>query len=190
MTTHNYIRVIPRDLFNEANLLKCLGKVYLNLERLNLPGVELEHQGDEFKIEQNPDDGSICAANVLLRAADGVHLFHRPLNSREPWPLYLIGVDDSEIPVFREDGEFSDEMLDFVGASDPEPDSFQAICPNCGGSRFDITVQNTATVTFGRDGNHDVDDVTDEAQWEDDSPITCANESCSFTGKFKDVRRP
>ncbi len=27
-----YARVIPRDLFNEANLLKCFGNLYLRLE--------------------------------------------------------------------------------------------------------------------------------------------------------------
>ncbi len=54
-----YLRVIPRDLFNEGNLLKCLGRIYINLE--SLPGIsaELVETGGPFHIEQNEDDGSI-----------------------------------------------------------------------------------------------------------------------------------
>jgi hypothetical protein len=29
-----YTRVIPRDLFNEANLLKCIGGLYIALEHV------------------------------------------------------------------------------------------------------------------------------------------------------------
>lgn len=32
MKLSNYERVVPRDLFNEANLLKCIGKLVLEIE--------------------------------------------------------------------------------------------------------------------------------------------------------------
>lgn len=39
-----YLRVIPRDLFNEAKLLKCLGKLYLEAEKSGGARVNNEFQ--------------------------------------------------------------------------------------------------------------------------------------------------
>ena len=50
-----YNRVIPRDLFNEANLLKCMGQLYLCLEAANLKYVYLEHDGDAFQAHSRLD---------------------------------------------------------------------------------------------------------------------------------------
>jgi hypothetical protein len=65
----SYIRVIPRDLFNESGLLKCIGRIYINLE--NTPGhsADLREEfasGEAFKVRQSPDDGSIYISNVSL----------------------------------------------------------------------------------------------------------------------------
>lgn len=105
-----YNRVIPRDLFNEANLLKCYGQIYLNLEKLNLPHVTFEHDGDEFNIIQNEDDGSLTIGNIELRVNGKIWRLHRPLNSRYSWPLYAM-VGDLEVEVFDDGGQFSHEML-------------------------------------------------------------------------------
>lgn len=113
----NYSRVIPRDLFNEANLLKCLGQVYLNLEQLNIEGVELvgDRIEDGFDIVQDEADGSLSCHNVLLKVQNGYYEFRRPLNSREPWPLYMLGpIEDT--PVFTNTGHFSDQMLIFLNS--------------------------------------------------------------------------
>lgn len=69
----SYNRVIPRDLFNESSLLKCLGRLYICLE--NTPGhaAELQQVGREFDIRQSDDDGSIYAAG----AADDRQAFTR-----------------------------------------------------------------------------------------------------------------
>lgn len=122
----SYIRVIPRDLFNEANLLKCLGQIYLNLEKLNIPGVSLEHDGESFDIIQNPNDGSISVDNITLWKGELGHsnvnisiiYFSRPLNSRDPWPLITSIPDENdnwnEINVFNPDGTFSELMIEFL----------------------------------------------------------------------------
>ncbi len=110
----SYIRVIPRDLFNEANLLKCYGKIYINLEMLNLPGVELEHDGDPFDIRQDESSGAIYAANVHLMVRGSPCTLMRPLNSREPWPLIMVDERENEISVFDDEGNFSPEMLEFL----------------------------------------------------------------------------
>lgn len=111
-----YIRIIPRDLFNEGNLLKCYGRLYLNLETANAPGVWLEHEfGDAFEIDQDQDDGSITIVNVKLQVRGQYYALRRPLNSREAWPLYLMA-GDTEIAVFDEHGDFTPQMRAFLHA--------------------------------------------------------------------------
>lgn len=116
----SYYRVIPRDLFNEGNLLKCLGQVYLQLEYLNLPDVSLAHASSRygFPIEQDQNDGSITVTNVMLSKDGELYSFRRPLNSREPYPLWLVHPDDEDIAVFNDDGTFTEEMLAFLRGSE------------------------------------------------------------------------
>ena len=120
-----YRRVIPRDLFNEANLLKCYGRLWLCLDKLRDHKATLgdepngqdpgDHSGGAFVVEQNPDDGSITLANVSF-CVDGERLrLARPLNSRDPWPLW---VDDEEAGicecVFTDEGELTPEFVAIV----------------------------------------------------------------------------
>jgi hypothetical protein len=110
----SYRREIPRDLFNEASLLKCYGRIYINLETANLPHVELVHDGAAFDIQQDFGSGNLYVANVQLKVNGKACRLSRPLNSRETWPLYLVDDNDDEIDVFAEDGSFSSEMLAFL----------------------------------------------------------------------------
>ena len=114
----SYERVIPRDLFNESKLLKCLGRLCLLIhdERCNL---RFDHNTDDypgFRIEQHDYDGSFYCDN--LRFYD--HFGHRLrlsscLNSKEPYPLLCTTEDDEEIEVFHDDGELTDEFTQIVG---------------------------------------------------------------------------
>lgn len=85
----NYARVIPRDLFNEANLLKCYGRLALE--------VDLEHDGGAFDIQQDPASGALHVANVRLVVRGREVPLFRPLNSREPWPLWATTEDGCDI---------------------------------------------------------------------------------------------
>lgn len=112
----SYQRVCPRDLFNEANLLKCLGRLsLLILDRVAPAGMELVHQDSVhgFEIEQNPNDGAIYCRNVELFHLGDYFTLMRPLNSREPWPLYFT-VDDTTIYVFTEHGDLSPQLLSWA----------------------------------------------------------------------------
>lgn len=113
-----YTRVIPRDLFNEANLLKCLGRLWIVLERTSLPAyLEGPKPGEPFRIEQDESDGSIFAANVRLRVRGMVWPLSRPINSREPWPLYGETLDGETVEVFTDEGELSPEFLEAIEGS-------------------------------------------------------------------------
>jgi hypothetical protein len=120
-----YQRVIPRDLFNEADLLKCYGRLWICLDNLRDHKATLgafrntydpgDHTGEAFRIEQSQDDGSTTVANVPF-AIDGRRLhLSRPLNSRDPWPLWI---DDEQAEicerVFTDEGELSPEFLELI----------------------------------------------------------------------------
>lgn len=108
----SYPRVIPRDLFNEANLLKCYGQIFINLETADLPHVELVHDDDTFDVEQDESDGSLFISNVVLKVRGEPRELRRPMNSRNPWPLILVDRDEEvDIPVFNDDGSFTEDIL-------------------------------------------------------------------------------
>lgn len=99
-----YRRVIPRDLFNEANLLKCLGKIVLDIEDGKLPWLSYWHDNEAFNVVQDENSGAIYCSNIQFFAGKKtLPCFTRPLNSRDHWPLYLEMPWDS-LPVFDDHG--------------------------------------------------------------------------------------
>lgn len=124
-----YVRVIPRDLFNEANLLKCYGQLYLELEKLGMEdcihGRGFKH-GHPFMVRQDESDGSIFIENIYLVVRDRDRRLYRHLNSRDHYPLYMhMPENDDDIRVFNEDGSLTEEMIEFLkgtddGSTDPE----------------------------------------------------------------------
>jgi hypothetical protein len=112
-----YLRVLPRDLFNEASLLKCLGRVWILLDDRRDHSAELAHGCEAFDVEQDEADGSISVANIAFYVRGVPYRLSRPLNSREAWPLYASCDDDpdfDEISVFDDAGNFSAAMLALI----------------------------------------------------------------------------
>lgn len=121
----SYRREIPRDLFNEASLLKCLGHLWLKLEGRLGRGTDFEFHGFEerafrrFEVEQDPADGSISLANLTFSVRGVPFTLSRPLNSREAWPLWCespFECDEDEVEVFTAEGELSPAFLQLIGA--------------------------------------------------------------------------
>ena len=76
----NYKRVLPRDLFNEAKLLKCVGKIVLLIEDEMIP-VTYHYDNtltDNFIVGQNQSDGSFFVKNISFFAA-GKFFLVRPI---------------------------------------------------------------------------------------------------------------
>lgn len=109
----SYKRVLPRDAYNEAKLLKCIGRLVLNLEATDFVGAYWSHGNPEegFCIEQTVD-GDIWVSNFYFSVDnEEVELYH-PLNSKEAYPLQFC-FQGHYGPVFEDDGTFS---KDFWGA--------------------------------------------------------------------------
>lgn len=130
MPAANYARVIPRDLFNEGDLLNCLGRLWIKLDENRDHRARLTAGGPDgivnsFTIEQDPADGSISCPCVMLwwPTVEPMffrpHLF-RPLNARDKWPLWLRYGDQDDIRVFDLDGELSPEFWLLI-TEEPKP---------------------------------------------------------------------
>lgn len=99
----SFTRVIPRDLFNEAKLLKCIGQLVLHVHEGQVSGLSFEHDGDPFQIEQCEADGSLYVTNVRFAGDNGQEVnVGTVYNSKEPYPLYTA---EDGIPVFTDDGK-------------------------------------------------------------------------------------
>lgn len=113
LTTMTYIRVIPRDLFNESNLLKCLGKLALLVENKAAPNLSYYYDHKPFNIVQNEASGGLQCLNVTFYTLKQDLILERPLNSRESWPLYVL-TEQEDYPVFNSQGNLENSLLDFL----------------------------------------------------------------------------
>ncbi len=116
----SYLRVIPRDLFNEAKLLKCLGQLALIIhDGVRAPrGLSLEHENPEdgFQIEQNESSGVLYCENLSCASnGRGIEL-SIPYNSKEAYPLRFWTGDDTEGYVFDDTGALADEFREALNA--------------------------------------------------------------------------
>lgn len=120
-----YDRVLPRDLFNESKLLKCLGQLALLVHdgKAGWLGFEftpaIPYRG--FIIEQDPSDGGLFCANLEWRAGEARLDFYSNYNSKASYPLtYTWSRDDLKEggsgEVFNDDGTLTDEFRSLVGA--------------------------------------------------------------------------
>lgn len=105
----DYPRVIPRDLFNESKLLKCIGRLVLLVhDNLAPEGIEYEEHGQPFEIALL-DEGSLTIANLQLTIKGRPVTFKTTYNSKDNYPLYA-EYDYVDYGVFEEDGSFSQEF--------------------------------------------------------------------------------
>jgi len=118
--THN--RTMPRDLFNEAKLLKGLGQLALLIHEAGgasplLPAsLHLDHDGETFAIEQHPHNGSLYVPSITLYVGHEMKVvaLASEYNSKDPYPLTFDDLDR----VFCDDGQFSAEFEDYCRTID------------------------------------------------------------------------
>lgn len=129
----SYQRVLPRDLFNESKLLKCMGRVSLLIHASASPpdcvvgkfynpsrprekfGLWLDHDDPEsgFIIAQNQDDGHLYVVNLTLRnhdSGEAIHLF-TAYNSKDPYPLFFEGEAGDILSALDDNGDFTPWFL-------------------------------------------------------------------------------
>jgi|CXWL01.1.fsa_nt_gi hypothetical protein len=109
-----YQRIIPRDLFNEAKLLKCLGQLALIIHDAAPNGIEVYGTG-EFRIDQRRGCGGLyVCSGINFRVKSLVLDLYTAYNSKEEYPL-LCDTGNGEIAVFNGDGTLTEEFLVYLG---------------------------------------------------------------------------
>lgn len=112
-TNTNYMRVIPRDLFNEAKLLKCIGQLVLKIHDRQTPCLMgVIETGEPFKIGLN-DEGSLRITNLDILINKKKYIFKTTYNSKSNYPLF-VEHDYCDHKVFNESGDFDQEFIEFV----------------------------------------------------------------------------
>lgn len=114
----SYLRVIPRDLFNEAKLLKCLGQLALIIhDGVGVPrelALENEDPEEGFRIEQNQDSGALFCCNLECFFRSREIGLSCPYNNKGAFPLRYVLDDENEGPVFDDSGALSGEFIELL----------------------------------------------------------------------------
>lgn len=113
----SYQRVIPRDLFNEAKLLKCLGQLALVIHERQADPLTLEHDDTEapgFNVEQDLNDGALYCSNLGLFSRGRLIGLRSKYNSKDAFPLWFI-LDDEEGRVFDDAGNMTEKFRAVAG---------------------------------------------------------------------------
>ena len=105
----NYTRTLPRDLFNEANLLAGVGHLILALRILADPEWAWADSVERFDIAYD-GDVSIYVANLGLEYKGERVRPYVQLNDRDPLPLRA-QVGDDYYKVFTAPGVLNGELL-------------------------------------------------------------------------------
>jgi len=125
----DYQRVIPRDLFNESKLLKCLGQLCLLIhdgDAGELKCYHATHPDAGFTISQRPEDGGLRCDNLYFTVR-GVRVeFFTIYNSKDPYPLLFWNPDHmTEHEVFDDSGKLTKDFRYLVLGETNESDDDQ-----------------------------------------------------------------
>lgn len=112
-----YNRVLPRDLFNEAKLLKCLGQLCLLIHegKCSLKVIHDIKYWEGFNIQQDPSDGGLFVTNLKFYTKRGDWEIGAAavLNSQRPYSLVFTS-NGAEHPMFTDDGQLSPEYFEHL----------------------------------------------------------------------------
>lgn len=112
----SYYRIVPRDFFNEALLLKCLGHLLIQIERDPKLHYSLwtvsDYDGKPFKIEMD-EDGYLSVSNHIFYFNGERMIFATRSNRLHHYPLEVIAIDDYT-DVFDQQGNITDEFIELL----------------------------------------------------------------------------
>jgi len=113
----DYPRVIPRDLFNESKLLKCIGRLILLIHDEETP-CKMGHDDNYQKFEVAlMDEGALTITNLNISINRKVILFKTIYNRKDSYPLFA-EFDYVDYQVFDENGDWHEEFIDLCNMLD------------------------------------------------------------------------
>lgn len=114
-----YLRVIPRDLFNESKLLKSLGQVALLIHDGQAPdGLGFIHSNENypgFNVGQDQSTGDLSVTNLRLCYRSTEIGVSSRYNSRSPYPLSCTDEAADYCDILDDNGRFASGFLEYLG---------------------------------------------------------------------------
>lgn len=111
----SYKRVLPRDLFNEAKLLKCIGRLFLMHHDGELSdAVKLIHDTSEcegFDVRFDENNNRLYVNNVFVYINDEFWCHGCSYNSRDNYSLVLEHDEQGAFFIFNEEGRLMPNFL-------------------------------------------------------------------------------
>lgn len=112
-----YNRVLPRDLFNEAKLLKCIGHLIIMIQENREPAsCKMSYSDllipDRFDVALLPE-GSLVIQNLGIAVNRKPYIFKTTYNSKANFPLF-VQHKDADYRVFDEEGKWDSEFHEFL----------------------------------------------------------------------------
>ena len=114
--SNTYRRKIPRDFFNEAKLLKCMGLLSVKVLDNKIPegiDIEVNGDGDRFNIELNETYYGLQVTNYTVSINEEDYVSYTAYNSKDNFPLMIVDEDDYEFRAFDEQGNFSEDFIEY-----------------------------------------------------------------------------
>ena len=107
MHEYEHQREIPRDLFNEAKLLKCMGLLSLRIHDGNTPTpMTLDWNREKFDVRYDID-GDTYISNMTLYVNDEIQEVRCLMNSKDNYPMVF---QNNLERVFEEDGKWNENL--------------------------------------------------------------------------------
>ncbi len=110
----SYRRVIPRDLFNEAKLLKCVGQLSLLIHGGLADPLVVDYGGGPFEVVQDSSNGGLFLSNVKFRVGVVSVPVQTTLNSLQAYPLVFTALDGREHMALTDAGGMTPEFRDHL----------------------------------------------------------------------------
>lgn len=110
----SYRKVAPRDFFNEAKLLKCLGRLTLLILDGKAPSQLRYDESGDWNISRAYPTGDLYVVGVNIYANNSRLNLYSRYNSKENYTLECLTEDFNVIEVFNDDGSLSDEFCEHI----------------------------------------------------------------------------
>jgi|TARA_B110000196_G_C21147120_1_gene667275 hypothetical protein len=117
-------KVAPRDIFNDANFLKNLAFLTVHMKSGTIKGIDCNISDDSLLLPGflsiDPSSGDAFAAYGSFYATETQeHLgLGRPMNSREPFPLFFTDESEGIYDIFYDDGTLRSDIEDIADGDD------------------------------------------------------------------------